>query len=86
MVNLRAVFWDYPQYIDENYLRLSLSIKDTTFRLWVIRRFLENGRAIDTLSLFPVEEINKAVHHLKLTGYTRKKWNRLIEVYGSERK
>jgi hypothetical protein len=51
-INLNAVFWDYPQYREEQYLRMSLSNNDNNFRLWVARRFLEYGRAIDALSLF----------------------------------
>ena len=83
MINLNAVFWEYPQYLEERFLRLSLSNNDANFRLWVVRRFLEYGRAIDTLSLFSLRELSEFLPLLKLSEYTRKKWNRLIYVYGS---
>jgi hypothetical protein len=83
MINFNAVFWDYPQYREEQYLRLSLSNNDNNFRLWVAGRFLEYGRAIDTLSLFSLKELIEVLPLVKLSEYARKKWNRLINVYGS---
>ena len=82
-INLNAVFWDYPQYREEQYLRMSLSNNDNNFRLWVARRFLEYGRAIDTLSLFSLKELSEVLPLIKLSNYARKKWSRLINVYGS---
>lgn len=80
---LKAVFWDYPDFTNSEKLRIL--IKDNRNRdiyLWVLYRFLEYGRAIDTFKYFKISEISKDIDKLKLRPYTRKKWNRLIEVYG----
>jgi hypothetical protein len=50
--------------------------------LWILKRFLEYGRVVDTISYFKIDEISKQLPKLWLTPYTYKKWKRIIEVYG----
>ena len=80
---LKAVFWDYPQFSDEkslkNYLKKQL---DKSLYLWIISRFLEHGRVVDTLQFFTINEIKENLPKLKLTDYTLVKWKRMIELYG----
>jgi len=80
---LNAVFWDYPQFTNENYLKnIIQESKDDTLYLWILSRFLEYGRVVDTLNYFSIDEISKNISKLKLRPYTQKKWKRMIEVYG----
>jgi hypothetical protein len=80
---LKAVFWDYPQFSDEetlkNYLKQQL---DKSQYLWIISRFLEHGRVVDTLKFFTINEIKENLPKLKLSNYTLVKWKRMIELYG----
>ena len=80
---LKAVFWDYPQFSDEknlkNYLKKQL---DKSLYLWIISRFLEHGRVVDTLQFFTINEIKENLPKLKLSDYTLVKWKRMIELYG----
>jgi hypothetical protein len=46
-------------------------------------RFLEYARVVDTLKFFAMEEIAGQLSELKLRPYTRKKWKRMVEVYGT---
>ncbi len=87
-MKLQAVFWDYPKFTDKKYLENILnSSKETDIRLWIMTRFLEHGRVVDTLHFFSIDEISRHLPKLKLTDYSRKKWTRLIEVYqDSQRK
>ena len=81
---LKAVFWDYPQFTRPDYLHQYLNDrkgKETYF--WVMRRFLENGRVVDALQYFTIEEIAEKLLDLNLTAYTLKKWRRMVEVYGT---
>lgn len=79
---LRAVFWDYPQFCSEKNLKRKLkNSRGTDIYLWIMRRFLEYGRVIDTLKYFSLEEINNYLAELKISSYTQKKWRRVIEVY-----
>ena len=83
-MKLQAVFWDYPKFLDEKYLSETIQSKnDTDLYLWIMNRFLEYGRVVDTFSFFTLDEITKNIKKLKLTDYAFKKWNRLIEVYSA---
>ena len=80
---LKAVFWDYPQFSDEENLKNYLKQKlDKSLYLWIISRFLEHGRVVDTLQFFTINEIKDNLPKLKLSDYTRVKWKRMIELYG----
>ena len=79
---LNAVFWDYPQFTDREQLSKFLREKPGSGAyLWAMRRFLEHGRAVDTMDFFQIEEISRSLPKLKLTPACRKKWKRIIEVY-----
>jgi len=81
---LKAAFWDYPQFTDEATLRSCLrERKDTSLYFWLMGRFLENARVVDTLNFFAIEEIAGQLSKLKLRPYTRKKWIRMVEIYGT---
>jgi len=83
-MKLQAAFWDYPKFLDERYLTETIQSKrDTDIYLWIMNRFLEHGRVIDTFHFFNINEISRNFHKLRLTDYSLKKWNRLIEVYSS---
>jgi hypothetical protein len=82
-MELMAVFWDYPKFADEDYLREYLEEKKgENVYYWVMNRFLEYGRVVDTFSFFSIEEISENLDKLKLSKYAVKKWKRMIEVYG----
>jgi len=82
---LHGVFWDYPQFDSEESLLQTLERSrkegDIALYRWIMRRFLEYGRVVDTLRLFSIDEIVEQLHALRLRPYTKKKWKRLIEVY-----
>lgn len=80
---LNAVFWDYPEFTDPDTIRRHL-LKQGNQRLrrWLLKRFLEYGRVVDTLLYFPLDTISRELTRLKLTPYTYRKWKRIIEVYG----
>lgn len=81
-MKLQAVFWDYPQFLDENYLNSTLRTKkNSDIYWWIMNRFLEHGRVVDVLKFFTIDEISQNLDRLKLTDYATKKWKRLIEVY-----
>ena len=80
---LKAIFWDYPQFTDR--VQLAAFLKNTPsvkVRRWILSRFLEHGRVVDTLNYFNLDEINTNLSDLKITPYARDKWQRLIEIYG----
>ena len=80
---LKAIFWDYPQFTDRVQLVAFLKNKPSVkVRRWILYRFLEHGRVVDTLNYFNLDEIKANLALLKITPYTRKKWQRLIEIYG----
>jgi len=83
-MKLQAVFWDYPQFLDEDYLRVFLrrNVEEQIY-YWVMCRFLEHGRVVDTWRFFSLKEIAVNLHKLKLSPYNQRKWNRLWEVYDS---
>ncbi len=83
MTYLKAVFWDYQQFADrENLTKFLQENKNPGVYLWILKRFLEYGRVIDTISFFKITEIGDALSKLNLSPYARKKWKRIIEVYG----
>lgn len=87
-MKLQAVFWDYPQFLDESHLNSILnSKKGSDIYWWIMKRFLEHGRVVDVLKFFTIQEISQSLEKLKLTDYATQKWKRLIEVYSApERK
>ena len=84
---LKGVFWEYPQLAKEEYLSQTLERahrqKDIELYRWMMRKFLEYGRAVDTLRFFPIDKIAEHLKELRLSPYTRKKWQRLVEVYSA---
>lgn len=83
MQYLNAVFWDYPQLNNPESVRAFLSEKrDAEVYRWVMTRFLEHGRVVDTLGFFSIEEIARTLPQLRLTPYSLRKWKRLVEIYG----
>lgn len=80
---LKSVFWDYPELTRPSNLRTFLKNHKAQPRVyrWLLRRFLENGRAVDALSYFTPQEIAAHLPGLGLSSYSRKKWQRIIEVY-----
>lgn len=83
---LKAVFWDCPEFADKrNIEKYIQEKKGSVSYLWVLKRFLEYGRVVDTLTFFNIEEISDKLPKLKLSPYARKKWRRIIEVYNVSR-
>ena len=82
---LKAVFWDYPRLTDPEYLHDFIKKNRDSARVyrWLLRRFLENGRVVDTFQYFPLTEIAAHISKLRLSPYSKKKWTRIIEFYGS---
>ena len=82
-MKLQAVFWDYPQFLDEDYLKTFLRQNmEEQIYYWVMGRFLEHGRVVDTWHFFNLREIAVNLPKLKLSPYSQRKWKRLLEVYG----
>jgi hypothetical protein len=82
---LKSVFWDYPEFTEEQHLLEILSEnrfrEDQRLYSWILSRFLEHGRAVDAMRYFTIEEIALHLSQLRLTPYSSAKWQRLIEVY-----
>lgn len=79
---LNAVFWDYPEFIDPDTIRRHLSGQgNLRKRRWIMKRFLENGRVVDTLQFFRLDSISQELAKLNLKPYTYRKWERITEVY-----
>lgn len=80
---LQAVFWDYPEFTNPDTIRRYLTEpgNERMYR-WILKRFLEHGRVVDTLTFFRLETIAQELPRLRVTPYTNKKWNRILEVYG----
>ncbi len=77
-----AVFWDYPKFRDETHLRQYIKDKKgQSAYYWVMNRFLQYGRVVDTFSFFDIKEISTELGNMQLPEYALKKWKRLIEVY-----
>ena len=81
-MKLQAIFWDYPKFTNKkNLSNILKKNKDSQIYLWILNRFLEYGRVVDTFYFFDINEIANNLNKLKLTDYSQKKWNRLIEIY-----
>lgn len=50
--------------------------------MWIMSRFLEHGRVVDSFKYFTITELAENIPKLKLSSYTLKKWKRMIELYG----
>lgn len=81
---LKAIFWDYPSLTDSENLKKFIQEHSNSERIymWLLKRFLEYGRVVDTLEYFPIKIISEQIPGIKLTPYSLKKWKRMIEVYG----
>jgi hypothetical protein len=81
-MNLKRVFWDYYEFQDENKLLkfLKENKHNESVYLWIMSRFLEYGRVVDTLKIFSLEEIEKNIDKLKISGRSKKKWKRILEL------
>ena len=84
---LKAVFWEYPQFTKEEYVSQTLerarNQRDVELYRWMMRKFLEFGRVVDTLRFFSIDEIAEHLRELRLSPYSKKKWQRLVEVYSA---
>lgn len=85
---LKAVFWDYPNLCENegvrNMLEKAREEKDTRTIQWIMSRFLERGRIRDTALFFNPKEIRNELAHIKISPRARKRWERLLEVYGGD--
>ena len=83
---LKAAFWDHPDLADDAKLGAFLEDRrhanDEASLVWAMTRLLERGRAVDAMKYFPLEEIREMLPKLRLDAYARKKWDRLLDVYG----
>lgn len=83
---LNAVFWDYPEFTDPDTIRRHLlNQRNQRIRRWILKRFLEHGRVVDTLQFFPIDTISQELAKLNLKPYTYKKWKRITEVYAQSK-
>lgn len=79
---LKAIFWDNPRFTDPEVIHgYLLKQGNERIRRWMLRRFLEHGRVVDTLQFFDLAAIALELEHLSLKPYTYKKWKRIVEVY-----
>lgn len=82
---LKSVFWEYPELAEEEHLRQVLKrcrvAAEREMYLWIMRRFLEYGRAVDALRFFSIDEVVSNLPDLRLSEYAAKKWQRVGEVY-----
>ena len=83
---LKTVFWDYPNLnTPENIRKVMQEARDKNQKetiYWIMTRFLERGRVRDTALFFRPKEIREALDSLKLSSRARRRWKRLLEVYG----
>jgi hypothetical protein len=83
---LKAVFWDYPHLCDPKAIKKALNEArfqdDNATLYWIMARFLERGRFKDTASFFRPKEIKESLKSLRISSRARKRWERLLEVYG----
>ena len=84
---LKAVFWDYPRLCDAEGIHSALKDasrnNDIQTMRWIMSRLLERGRIKDTALFFRPEEIKDRFKDLKISPRARKRWARLLEVYGN---
>jgi len=79
---LKAVFWDYPEFTNPDEIRrILLEEKNRRVWHWLLKRFLEHGRVVDTLLFFRLDTISTELPLLNLGPYSLKKWKRIVEVY-----
>lgn len=82
-LKLMAVFWDYPRFRDEKFLRQYLDKKrGQSAYYWIMNRFLQYGRVVDTFHFFDIKEISDNLGTMQLPEYALQKWQRMVEVYG----
>jgi elongation factor P--beta-lysine ligase len=81
-MNLKRVFWDYDEFQDENKLLqfLKENKHNESVYLWIMSRFLEYGRVVDTLKIFSLEEIKENIDKVKISERSKKKWKRILEL------
>ena len=81
---LNAVFCDYPLFTDARFhLRTLQGNKNKGIRNWILARFLEHGRAVDTFRYFSLDELKEKIDVVKISTYNHRKWKRLIEIYAN---
>lgn len=81
-MNLKVVFWDYKELQDPEAIRHFFEKSSESGQLWVLHRFLEHGRVVDTFAFFHPSIIKLQLHKLRLRPYTLKKWERILDIYG----
>lgn len=82
MARLESVFWDHPEFTSEEAVRAFLERNaDGPDRVWMLARFLEHGRFVDTVLFFSLREIRDSLPLLRLSPDVRRKWNRFLEIY-----
>ncbi|MDY7035587.1 MAG: hypothetical protein SV375_05410 [Thermodesulfobacteriota bacterium] len=83
---LKAVFWDYPELCNPENIKKTLNEarrnNNTEMIHWIMARFLERARVRDTSLFFRPTEIEVSLNSLKISSRARKRWERLLEVYG----
>ena len=83
---LKAVFWDYPELCNPDNIKKTLNEarlgNKTEMTHWIMSRFLERARIKDTALFFRPKEIEASLNSLKISSRARKRWKRLLEVYG----
>jgi hypothetical protein len=83
---LKAVFWDNPEFCDSDALRGALGRAtvegDKRTYLWIMSRFLERARVRDVAMFFRPGEIRSHLASVRLSARARRRWERLMEVYG----
>jgi hypothetical protein len=81
-MNLKRVFWDYDEFQDENKLLqfLKENKHNESVYLWIMSRFLEYGRVVDTIKIFSLEEIKENIDKVKISERSKKKWKRILEL------
>jgi len=80
---LKAVFWDYPELTDESVISNKIAearkaVVQDALR-WYLARFLERGRAVDTLRFFTLEEIRRHLPSLKISPRAVARWTKILE-------
>ena len=81
--HLKAVFWDHPELTDESVITKNIAearkaVVQDALR-WYLARFLERGRAVDTLRFFTPEEIRRHLPSLKISPRAVAGWTKILE-------